>query len=154
MEKFNIVFSGELKDGWTIEQVAVGLGQLFKVDPVGLRKKIFVDSSVVLKKDLTLEQAQKYEAAMAERGASVTIASQEKIDEEPASMAHHEAIKAIDAKLAEAGALLIEPKVDEPVNFDISHLSLLEAGVNLIESVATTEPRYNLERFQIKKLDE
>ncbi len=157
MEKFNIVFSGKLKDGWTQEQVASELGRLFKVDPVGLRKKIFVNSNVVLKKDLTLAQAQKYESAMAERGASVTISRQditEDITDESVAVRDHEGIKAIDAKLAEPGSILVEPKTVEPANFDISRFSLSEAGVNLIDSVPVIAHQYNLEKFQIKKLDE
>ena len=154
MEKFNIVFAGQLKDGWTKEQVILELGKLFKVDPVELGKKIFVNSSVILKKDLTIEQAEKYEAAMADRGASVTISSCDKRDEGLIATTDHEGIRAIEAKLAEVGALLIEPKVDKPADFDISHFSLLEAGVTLIEPVPTTVPQYNLEKFQIKKLDE
>ena len=154
MEKFNIVFSGQLKDGWTKEQVILELGKLFKVDPVGLGKKIFINSSVVLKKDLTLEQAQKYEAAMAERGALVIISNYDKSDEGLTADTDHEGIRAIEAKLAKVGALLIEPIVDKPADFDISHLSLLEAGVTLIEPIPPIEPQYNLEKFQIKKLDE
>ena len=47
MEKFNIVFAGQLKDGWTKEQVILELGKLFKVDPVELGKKIFVNSTPI-----------------------------------------------------------------------------------------------------------
>ena len=154
MEKFSIVFSGKLKDGWTQEQTTSKLGQLFKIDPVVLGKKIFTCSSVVLKKDLTLAQAQKYEAAMAERGALVEISSQKITVKEGFAISNHLGAKAIDAKLAEAGVLLIEPKVYEPRDFDISRFSLSEVGATLIDAKSVAAPRYNLEQFQLKKLDE
>ena len=154
MEKFSVVFSGKLKDGWTQERVASKLGQLFKIDPVVLGSKIFSSSSVVLKKDLALEEAQKYEAAMAERGAYVEILSQKKTVKGVVINADHVKVKAIDAKLAEAGALLIEPKAYEPRDFDMSRFSLSELGANLVDVVPVAAPQYNLEQFQLKKLDE
>lgn len=154
MEKFSVVFSGKLKDGWTQERVASKLGQLFKIDPVVLGSKIFTSSSVVLKKDLALEEAQKYEAAMAERGAYVEILSQKKTVKGFVINADHVKVKAIDAKLAEAGALLIEPKTHEPRDFDMSRFSLSELGANLVDVVPVAAPQYNLEQFQLKKLDE
>ncbi len=154
MEKFNIVFSGKLKNGWTQEQSASKLGELFKVDPVVLRRKIFTSSPVVLKKDLSLAQAQKYEAAMAERGASVEISAQDITVKEVAAVAENEGVKAIDAELAEAGAFIVEPEAHEPADFDISQFSLSEVGATLIDVVPVAAPLYNLEQFQLKKLDE
>ena len=37
----------------------------------------------------------------------------------------HVKVKAIDAKLAEAGALLIEPKAHEPRDFDMSRFFII-----------------------------
>ena len=154
MEKFSVVFSGKLKDGWTQERVSSKLGQLFKIDPVVLGSKIFTSSSVVLKKDLALEEAQKYEAAMAERGAYVEILSQKKTVKEVVITSDHVEVKAIDAKLAEVGALLIEPNAHEPRDFDMSRFSLSELGANLVDVVPVAAPQYDLEQFQLKKLDE
>ena len=56
MDKFCITFAGELKDGWSREKVISELGKLFRVDPEHLRKKIFTDSAVVLKKIFLLKR--------------------------------------------------------------------------------------------------
>ena len=39
MSKFNIVFSGELQDGYVQDEVVKDLGLLFKVDAEKLKKK-------------------------------------------------------------------------------------------------------------------
>ena len=152
MDKFCITFAGELKDGWSREKVTSELGKLFRVDPEHLRKKIFTDSAVVLKKNISFEEAQKYKTAMSERGAIVTI-SKEAIPSVQNTSKQIE-FKSIEAKLAEPGVLLIDYKTVEPANYDTSKFSLSEVGAILTEPVSIEAPQYDFSKFIVKKMDE
>ena len=69
---FDIVFRGDIVIGQPIDQVKSRLGQMFKLGPDQV-DKLFLGSSVVLKRGLSEENAAKYKVAFQKAGAVVAV---------------------------------------------------------------------------------
>jgi len=67
-EKYSIVFSGEILPGQDVETVKEKVAALYKV-PVDRCNNLFVGKPIVMKKDISFQQAQKYKRAFVRIGA-------------------------------------------------------------------------------------
>ncbi|WP_177420332.1 BPSS1780 family membrane protein [endosymbiont of Lamellibrachia barhami] len=72
-EVFKVVFFGQLQSGAEAEQVVVAFSERFKVDKETVRHLLKTDRDVDLKKNLTREQAEQYQAALEQTGLVVRI---------------------------------------------------------------------------------
>ncbi len=72
-ESYRVVFSGKVEPGKDMEQVIDGFSEKFKLDRKIAEKVIRAGKPVSLKKDLTLEKAEKYAAVLQEQGIEVEI---------------------------------------------------------------------------------
>lgn len=67
LELYQIVFSGEVADGWEADTVKDNLARLFKTDP-RIIATLFSGRPVVIKQGLDRDAAMKYVAALASAG--------------------------------------------------------------------------------------
>ena len=153
---FAVVFSGQLVDGANEEQVKTNFAQLFKVD-MGRVAPMFSGAPVTIKKGVDEATARKYQQALQQAGAIcqlVDMAAPEPVAQatpsagalNPQSPAPSAApsVTALNATLAEPGALLKEPEMVEPLQIETSHLSMGEAGERLVEPAAIPEPQIDV----------
>lgn len=154
---FAVIFSGQLQDGAKAAQVQANLARLFKVEEARIRP-MFSGKPVVIKKDLDESTAGKYRQALLQAGAIVRIVEQTPpsatppaaqtepvktgVDDPartPAPMAADTKGGILNATLAEAGAILVEPAAVEPLEVDTSRLQLAAVGVTLVEPENTPD---------------
>ncbi len=76
-EKFDVVFSGQIANGFIIDDVKQKLSQLFKIDSTKV-DKLFQAESVVLKKSLSESAALQYQKVLLQNGMVVSLKSQSK----------------------------------------------------------------------------
>lgn len=67
-EKFNLVFSGKVAPGFELEQAKKNMQALFRIDEAKV-EALFSGKSIVLKKNLDAEAANRYRTAMRKAGA-------------------------------------------------------------------------------------
>ncbi|RLJ17576.1 hypothetical protein DJ030_13470 [bacterium endosymbiont of Escarpia laminata] len=72
-EVFKVVFFGQLQPGAEAEQIVVAFSERFKVDKETAQNLLKTGSEVDLKKNLTREQAEQYQAALERTGLVVRI---------------------------------------------------------------------------------
>ncbi|MEJ2694298.1 MAG: hypothetical protein P8166_14970, partial [Candidatus Thiodiazotropha sp.] len=72
-ESYRVVFSGKVEPGKDMEQVIDRFSEKFKLDRKIAEKVIRAGKPVSLKKDLTLEKAEKYVAVLHQLGIEVDI---------------------------------------------------------------------------------
>jgi hypothetical protein len=77
--KFNVVFSGEILDGFSVDSVKANLAKRFKLSPNHL-EKLFSGKEVVVKRGLPKEAAQKLQAVLAGSGAISTARAASEVD--------------------------------------------------------------------------
>ena len=75
--QYKIVFSGELLPGFTQQEVVENLVTMTSMDTEKAEKFLSVDKPSLVKKDLTLEQAEKYCALLQKAGAKVRMTQPE-----------------------------------------------------------------------------
>lgn len=75
-ENYRVVFRGEVQEGMSVEEVKQNLAALFKTD-VAKVEDFFSGKRDTIKRDLTLERAQQYRAAVEKTGARCIIEQQE-----------------------------------------------------------------------------
>lgn len=162
MQKYEIIFSGEIAPQAQLHEVRAALGRLFNAD-VAVLERFFSGRPVVVKRDLDQAGAQKYQQAFNQAGAIVevrpmltdgggqvaaveqspVVASNGPIprDEFTAAFAH---VQAPDFGLAEAGVDLMQLKTQVPeLSLDLSSLSLAPVGSELEQlpsEAAVAEP--------------
>ena len=107
-ESFQVVFTGELKPGMEADQVIERFGEKFKVDREKAERLIRGARSVVLKKGLALDKAEKYLAVLQHIGMVVEL------DPKPAPAAPPPAPEPAVFELAAAEPLTAEPTMPAP----------------------------------------
>ena len=65
---YEVTFSGEIQEGARLDEVKARLGKLFKADEVMIAR-LFSGKTVVIKKNLSAEAADKYSIAITKAGA-------------------------------------------------------------------------------------
>lgn len=162
MQKYEVIFSGEIAPGAQLQDVRAELGRLFNADAAVL-ERFFSGRPVVVKRDLDQVSAQKYQLAFNRAGAIVEVrpmvaaaeaavfpAVPESADAEPVTgnspeprdefMAAFAHVQAPDYGLAAPGADLMQLKPEVPeLTLDLSAMSLAPAGSDL-EQLPGAEP--------------
>ena len=147
-ENYNIYFSGEIAAGEALSDVRDRVGALFNARDNTL-DKLFSGKTQLIKRNCSIDEARKYQAAMRRAGALATIAPAEPGDERrtagprsPASDVSTAAtapgadnepqVPAVaagtDFSLAPAGERLSTPPPAPPPPPDTSHLSVMAIG--------------------------
>ncbi len=132
-QRFMVIFSGELIQGFTTAEVKGNVGQLFKLEP-NILEKLFSGRPCVIKKDLNKNQSQQLRSTLARLGAEARV-SVEKIAPQPVAEVLEEAVKIGEAAATELalapmeGNLLKEHEQRKAVsvNVPLGHLSLEDA---------------------------
>lgn len=72
MKQYTIYFSGQALEGFSIDQVKQNLAKLFKLDDTKIAR-LFTGKPVIIKKNLDIEKAKQYQAALLKAGAKIQI---------------------------------------------------------------------------------
>lgn len=166
MQKFEVVFSGQMLPGADPQQARQGLQRLFNASEAVL-EQFFSGRRIVVKRDLDATGAEKYRQAFERAGAvlevvasaaperqAVAMAETASVvaaatsgaallqvtprDEYMAAFAH---VQAPDFGLAEAGEDLLVNKPEQPVTaVDVSAISLAPAGSDLGQTPMAAAP--------------
>lgn len=122
-QEFNVIFHGNLLDGYSAEAVAGGISRLFKLEPAGV-DQLFNNPKSFLKRNIKLSAAEKIVAAMAPVGADVLPLDVR--DEKPAPTIV-DRVKLATLAVEPPGADVLSadehPEV-QPLDVDLSHLKL------------------------------
>ncbi|WP_444940860.1 hypothetical protein ACJJIQ_15825 [Microbulbifer sp. ANSA003] len=133
---YSLVFRGDLVAGFTAGDVKASMVRLFKSNPQAI-EKLFSGRPLILKKGLSLPQAQQFRANLAKIGAQVSI----KDESSGAAVAEQtkpkmEAAASPQWTLAPMEGNLVkehERKSVEPVSVEVEHLSLRAAEGQLLD---------------------
>ncbi|WP_017902797.1 hypothetical protein [Pseudomonas asplenii] len=147
MSLYEIVFSGELLPGASVEQVRSNLARLFQADTQRI-ELLFSGRRLVLKNQLDAAAAEKYRATLERAGARVEVlamppqevavdtaaepASRARVVPRDVCMAAFSSVDAPDYAIAEVGGDLQDPRpaAVAPV-FDLSALSMAPLGSDM-----------------------
>lgn len=143
---FAVIFTGQLVEGNSHEQVMANFAQLFRVEMAKVAP-MFTGSAVTIKKGLDEATARKYQQALHQAGAVcrlIDLAAQSVAEpaatsapptaEAPATRSGSgPAVPVLNATLAEAGVLIVEPEQVETPQIDTSQLSMGAVGETLAE---------------------
>ncbi|WP_444943587.1 hypothetical protein ACJJIK_19165 [Microbulbifer sp. ZKSA006] len=133
---YSLVFRGDLVAGFTAADVKASMARLFKSNPQAI-EKLFSGRPLVLKKGVSLPQAQQFRASLAKIGAQVSIR-----DESGGAVATERAEPKTETAagaqwtLAPMEGNLVkehERKSVEAVSVEVEHLSLRAAEGQLLD---------------------
>lgn len=164
---FDIVFSGQFVSGVDPAQAKAGLARLFKIDDA--RVEALCTTRTVIKKGVDEATARNYASALAKVGARVELvpsggapaAPATATPATPAPVARPVASAPVNTPaaapvpvapamtVAEPGALLTEPSVVTPPEFDLSGMTLAAVGTLLVEPSTATPPEFDLSGLQL-----
>lgn len=172
---FEVVFSGEVLDGFDPAETRAKIGKLFNADEAKVTR-LFSGNSIVIKKDLDEATANKYLGAFKNAGAKAvvrnTAASEASFEPTPATESTPKPVKeatptpaakvkpkagAVDSSVfehsGEASAHLTaapKPQVELDSNPDLSGLSLKEGTGNLVDpSEEIPEANFDTSEFSL-----
>jgi hypothetical protein len=123
-DSVNVIFNGDITPNTSPEEVLAALARLFKTEPSKLRHWLS-GQTITIKRDITLEQAQKYINAMAKAGALAVIATTHSEASAPPS----ESAQSPHWSIAAPGSDVLRPDevfTPDPVSVDISHFRTLD----------------------------
>jgi len=145
---YAIVITGEINPGFTQEQVINNLAALFKKE-TSFVENFFCGKPVVIRRDLDMLNAQKYQAAISKAGCGTKI-----VEEGAASQQSTDTVKVDkttsspnDFTMAEAGETIVHYEMPEEPSIDISSLSMSSAGEQIINPVEV--PKVNIDTSNI-----
>jgi hypothetical protein len=163
---FEVVFSGEVIDGYDAAETRAKIGKLFNADEAKIAR-LFSGSSIVIKKNLDEATANKYLGAFKNAGAVAIVRDAAEVEEiiaapppdsdtetaAPASSNTANSAASIFEHSGEASAHLKaapKPQVELDSNPDLSELSLRESTGNLVEPPEETpEPVIDTSEFTL-----
>lgn len=138
--QYSIVFRKEIEPGQAVEVVKGNLAKLFKAD-LEIIEKMFQRDSIVIKKGLTKEQAEKYREAVKKAGAVVYLL-EESIEQNESNLDKVVGPKAIEATTSSSWTHLVEFKEFTPLDFDLKAYTLAPVGEQLVEEKVIESPKY------------
>lgn len=125
---YSIVFSGELKPTVTREQAITNLAVLFKKDEDSIAK-LFSAKRVLIRKDLSQQEATKYQLALANAGiVTELLVQKETAEPSPASPPDTANIEVTDTVQARVENVEIKPAA-----IDNTSLTMAEPGIVIME---------------------
>jgi hypothetical protein len=166
LERYRLVFRGELLDGEQKSSVKRRLGAALKVDGERL-DAMFTGKAVVIRKEADTDTAARFQIAFKRAGARlrvlpVAIDAAAPITEVPTGVSAAPARTPVESagaddpsglRLAPAGALLIEPsRTSSPPAVDTSHLALASPGALLGEPVVVAAAAPDVSHLTIAAL--
>jgi len=147
---YAIVITGEINPDFTQEQVINNLAALFKKE-ASFVEKFFCGKPVVIRRNLDMQNAQKYQVAISKAGCNAKV-----IEEDSASHAPAEAVKtnktmntANDFTVAKAGETIIQYEMPEEPNIDISSLSMSDPGEQIVNHVEVPEANIDISNIDL-----
>ena len=139
---YDIVFSGSLLAGRDPAQVRAELARLFKTDVAGI-ERLFCGQTVIIKKGIDRQTADKYRAVLEKAGALCEVRTHASTDEAAGTASR--------MTIAPAGELLAAADSVVPPVFNLGHMSLAEVGVDILGAAASmvAPPMYDLTAFSV-----
>ena len=140
---YSIIFRREILPDLDTDLVKANLAKLFKTDQTTI-EKMFERGNIVIKRGLSIEQAEKYKEAVKKAGALVHLqeekpdSSQRNLDEQISRSGP----EAIEAEMIESWTNLVEFQDFVAAEFDVSAYSLAQQGGRLIEEEIIESPSY------------
>jgi hypothetical protein len=132
--RFDLCYRGLLRPGADPDDTRRRLGATFKLKEAGL-DRLFTGRPVIVKRDVDAATAAHFERLFAQAGAELTLVPVDKggslRPRDPTPSVEVEQPRSVDIdvsrlSLAPPGGALEEPPPGVPLNFDLSHLSLVE----------------------------
>ena len=163
---YEVVFNGEIIDGYDAAETRAKIGKLFNADETKIAR-LFSGSSIVIKKNLDQTTANKYLGAFKNAGAVAIVrdtAAVEEITAAPPPVSEAENTAPASTNAANSAASIFEhsgeaaahlsaapqPQVQLDSNPDLSELSLRENTGNLIDpSDDTPVPEIDTSEFSL-----
>jgi len=137
---YSVVFKGEINSVYSKAQVIQGLAKLFN-KPATFIEKLFSGKQVVIKNNIDLDKAKKFQHAMEKLGAIAEIVEVD--NNVDANEKQHQSDNTDNLSMAETGATITESEhVSEP-DIDISTLSMSDAGSIIVEAAEVEEAQIN-----------
>lgn len=124
---YDVLYAGELVEGADGEAVKARLAALFKTDVAGIAR-LFSGETLVIKRALDEETAQRYREAMRHAGALCRL--RVAADTPPAAPPEG---SLASATVLPAGSLLPQPPKITPLEFNLEGLTIAPPGVQLVE---------------------
>jgi hypothetical protein len=145
----DVVYAGVLAAGRDAAQVKSDLARLFKTDAAGI-ERLFSGQPVIIKKGLDPQTAEKYRVALEKAGAICEIRTHAS-ETAPAVTSASLAAGTDRLTIAPAGVILTTPVEVRPLVFDLSAISLAEAGTDLLDHVetVTASPSFDLSGLSV-----
>ena len=150
-KSYSIVFKKEIEAKRQLEDVKANLAKLFKADSSTI-DKMFLRESIVIKKGLSEEQAQKYRDAVKKAGAIVYILETRNSKQET----ENETIgpKPIEATTSISWGSLVDLEEFVPAEFDTTDYVLAEVGAQIVRETEVERPNYDFKNFGLAPVGE
>ena len=148
-KSYSIIFKKEIDVERELEDVKANLAKLFKADSSTI-DKMFLRESIVIKKGLSEEQAQKYRDAVKKAGAIVHILEKRN----PKQETEDEKIgpKAIEATTSTSWESLVDLEEFVPAEFDTTDYVLAEVGAQIVRETEVDRPDYDFQNLGLSPL--
>jgi len=142
-KSYSIVFRKEILPDLDTDLVKANLANLFKTDK-GTIEKMFERRNVVIKRGLSIEQAEKYKEAVKRAGALVYLEeeTQDLSQGHSGNQISRNGPEAIKAEMIESWTHLVEFQDFVAAEFDITAYSLAQYGERLTEEEIIDSPSY------------
>ena len=150
-KSYSIVFKKEIDAERQLEDVKANLAKLFKADSSTI-DKMFLRESIVIKKGLSEEQAQKYRDVVKKSGAIVHILE----EKNPKQETEDEKIgpNAIKATTSTSWKSLVDFEEFVPAEFDTTEYVLAEVGAQIVRETEVERPNYDFKNFGLAPVGE
>ena len=137
---YKILFKGKTVRGYEPEKAKQNFARLFKL-PLPKVEVLFNGSERVLKKSLSLEQANDFRAKLKKFGIRVSLKQNEVVAPQTSD----------ELSLSEPGVMIVPPVRKPDVHIEITHINLDDDEGPIVERAAIEEPMIDLSEL---KLDE
>ncbi|MGE0371287.1 MAG: hypothetical protein AB7Q01_05275 [Gammaproteobacteria bacterium] len=141
--EYDIVYSGALVAGRDPAHVKSELARLFKTDAAGV-ERLFSGQTVIIKKAVDRQTAEKYRAVMQKAGAVCEIRDRTEAPKD--TTAAPSVASAGRMTIAPAGEILTTPRTVSSPAYDFAHMSVAAAGADILDDggAVAAAPLYDL----------
>jgi hypothetical protein len=141
--EYDIVYSGALVAGRDPAQAKSELARLFKTDATGV-ERLFSGQTVIIKKAVDRQTAEKYRTVMLKAGAVCEIRTRTEAPKDAAAAPAGNSTGRMT--IAPAGETLSTPRTIPSPAYDIAHMSVAAAGADILDDGGTVvaAPLYDL----------
>ncbi|WP_395377175.1 hypothetical protein [Marinicella sp. W31] len=140
---YQILFKGKTVRGYDAEKAKQNFAKLFKL-PAQKVDVLFNGSERVLKKSLTLQQANDFRAKLKQFGIRVSL--KQNVVEAPQTAA--------ELSLSAPGVMLIPPVKKTEVHIEVTHLNFSDESGPIVEKAVVEEPELDLSALQLDEVGE